>query len=94
MKAGVIDPTKVTRTALQNAGSIAALMLTTEALVAEIPEPKSEAPMHARRRRYGRHVLNSCHRRPSPARKQAVTKQKNLLMNLLDIGFISKTECN
>ncbi len=38
---GVIDPTKVTRTALQNAASIAALMLTTEALVAEIPEKKS-----------------------------------------------------
>ncbi|HVJ05773.1 MAG TPA: chaperonin GroEL [Candidatus Saccharimonadales bacterium] len=46
VKAGVIDPTKVTRTALQNAGSIAALMLTTEALIAEIPEPKSEAPQH------------------------------------------------
>jgi len=42
VKAGVIDPTKVTRTALQNAGSIAALMLTTEALVAEIPEEKKE----------------------------------------------------
>ena len=39
--AGVIDPTKVTRTALQNASSISALMLTTEALVAEIPERKS-----------------------------------------------------
>jgi chaperonin GroEL len=38
--AGVIDPTKVTRTALQNASSIASLMLTTEALVAEIPEKK------------------------------------------------------
>src|SRR5271166_3947433 len=37
VKAGVIDPTKVTRTALQNAGSIASLMLTTEALVCEIP---------------------------------------------------------
>jgi chaperonin GroEL len=45
VKAGVIDPTKVTRTALQNAGSIAALMLTTEALVAEIPDPKPEAGM-------------------------------------------------
>ncbi|MGI9101486.1 MAG: chaperonin GroEL [Terriglobales bacterium] len=44
VKAGVIDPTKVTRTALQNAGSIASLMLTTEALVAEIPEEK-KAPM-------------------------------------------------
>jgi chaperonin GroEL len=43
--AGVIDPTKVTRTALQNAASIAALMLTTEALVAEIPETKPAPPM-------------------------------------------------
>ncbi|HET7183712.1 MAG TPA: chaperonin GroEL [Terriglobales bacterium] len=46
VKAGVIDPTKVTRTALQNAGSISSLMLTTEALVAEIPEEK-KAPMGA-----------------------------------------------
>jgi chaperonin GroEL len=45
VKAGVIDPTKVARTALQNAGSISALMLTTEALVSEIPEEKKEAPM-------------------------------------------------
>jgi len=44
VKAGVLDPTKVVRTALQNAGSIAGLMLTTEAMVAEIPE-KKEAPM-------------------------------------------------
>ena len=44
VKAGVIDPTKVARTALQNAGSIAALMLTTEALVSEIPEDKKSAP--------------------------------------------------
>ena len=43
VKAGVIDPTKVVRTALQNAGSIASLLLTTEALVAEIPEEKAEA---------------------------------------------------
>jgi len=42
--AGVIDPTKVTRTALQNAASIASLMLTTEAMIAEIPE-KKPAPM-------------------------------------------------
>ena len=45
VKAGVIDPTKVARTALQNAGSIAALMLTTEALVAELPEEKKEPAM-------------------------------------------------
>jgi len=44
VKAGVIDPTKVTRTALLNAASIAALLLTTEALVVELPEPKTAAP--------------------------------------------------
>jgi chaperonin GroEL len=42
--AGVIDPAKVTRSALQNAASISALMLTTEALICEIPEKKSAAP--------------------------------------------------
>ena len=41
--AGVIDPTKVVRTALQNAGSIASLLLTTEALIGEVPEEKGEA---------------------------------------------------
>ena len=48
VKAGVLDPTKVVRTALTNAGSIAALMLTTEALVAEIAEenPGSVAGGH------------------------------------------------
>ncbi|MEK7783146.1 MAG: chaperonin GroEL [Candidatus Binatota bacterium] len=44
MKAGIIDPTKVVRTALQNAASIAGLMLTTEAMVAEKPEEKSGMP--------------------------------------------------
>ncbi len=44
MKAGIIDPTKVVRTALQNAASIAGLMLTTEAMVAEKPEEKSSMP--------------------------------------------------
>ena len=42
VSAGVIDPTKVVRTALQNSGSIASLLLTTEALVSEIPEEKKE----------------------------------------------------
>jgi chaperonin GroEL len=42
--AGVIDPAKVVRSALQNSSSIAALLLTTEALVSEIPEEKKEAP--------------------------------------------------
>jgi chaperonin GroEL len=44
VKAGVIDPAKVTRTALQNAASIAGLMLTTEATVSEIPDEKKSAP--------------------------------------------------
>jgi chaperonin GroEL len=43
VQAGVIDPTKVTRTALQNAASIAGLLLTTESVVVERPEPKSAA---------------------------------------------------
>jgi chaperonin GroEL len=44
IEAGVIDPTKVTRTALQNAASIASLLITTEALVADIPEKEKEMP--------------------------------------------------
>src|SRR5712672_2196170 len=44
VKAGVVDPTKVVRTALQNAASISALMLTTEALVTELPEKEKPGP--------------------------------------------------
>jgi chaperonin GroEL len=44
MKAGIIDPTKVVRTALQNAASVASLLLTTECMVAEKPEEKPAAP--------------------------------------------------
>ncbi len=44
--AGIIDPTKVVRTALQNAASIAGLLLTTDAAVTEMPEPKKAAPPH------------------------------------------------
>jgi chaperonin GroEL len=44
MASGVVDPTKVARSALQNAASIAALMLTTEALITELPEKKDKAP--------------------------------------------------
>jgi chaperonin GroEL len=45
VRAGIVDPTKVTRTALQNAASIAGLLLTTEALVTEIPEKEKTPPM-------------------------------------------------
>ena len=44
VKAGIIDPTKVTRSALQNAASIAAMLLTTESLVTDLPEKKGGAP--------------------------------------------------
>ncbi|MEM7073112.1 MAG: chaperonin GroEL, partial [Pseudomonadota bacterium] len=44
VKAGIIDPTKVVRTALQDAASVAALLITTEAMVADKPEPKPAAP--------------------------------------------------
>ena len=43
LAAGIIDPTKVTRFALQNAASIAGLMITTEAMVAEIPKKEEAA---------------------------------------------------
>ena len=45
VEAGVIDPTKVVRSALQNAASIASLLLTTEAIVSEIPAAKGESHM-------------------------------------------------
>jgi chaperonin GroEL len=45
VKAGIIDPTKVVRTALQNAASVAGLLITTEAMVAEKPEKRE--PMSA-----------------------------------------------
>jgi chaperonin GroEL len=45
VKAGIVDPTKVTRSALQNAASIAGLLLTTEALITEIPEKEKTPPM-------------------------------------------------
>jgi hypothetical protein len=44
VQAGIIDPTKVERVALQNAASIASLLLTTEALITDVPEEKSAAP--------------------------------------------------
>ena len=44
LKAGIIDPAKVTRSALENAASIAAMVLTTETLVTEIPEAPGMAP--------------------------------------------------
>ena len=44
MKAGIVDPAKVTRSALQNAASVAAMVLTTESLVADKPEPEPSAP--------------------------------------------------
>ena len=49
MKAGIIDATKVVRTALQNAASVASMLLTTEAMVAEKPEDKPAMPPMPRR---------------------------------------------
>ena len=45
-KAGIVDPVKVTRSALQNGASVACLLLTTETLVADVPEKKGKAEMH------------------------------------------------
>ena len=56
MKLGIIDPTKVVRTALQDAASIAGLIITTEATITEAPK-KEGPPADAGRRRHGRHGL-------------------------------------
>ena len=53
-KAGIVEPFKVTRSALQNAASIGALILTTETLIADKPEPKKGCSGNARRWRHGR----------------------------------------
>ena len=55
IEAGIVDPTKVTRSALENASSVAAMVLTTESLVADLPEPP--APAAPAGGRHGRHVL-------------------------------------
>ena len=44
VKAGIVDPTKVVRIALQNAASVAGMMITTEAMIADKPEKKKDAP--------------------------------------------------
>ena len=44
LEAGIVDPCKVTRYALQNAASVASMVLTTESMITEIPEPASAAP--------------------------------------------------
>ncbi|HQW30731.1 MAG TPA: TCP-1/cpn60 chaperonin family protein, partial [Verrucomicrobiales bacterium] len=46
VKSGVVDPTKVTRSALQNAASISGLLLTTECLIADVPEKAAPAGDH------------------------------------------------
>ena len=51
LAAGIVDPAKVTRSAVENAASIAAMVLTTEVMIADKPEPKSAMPPDAARRR-------------------------------------------
>ncbi len=57
--AGVIDPTKVVRSALQNAASVASLLLTTEAVIAQRPDPQKAAASVRRRHGDGRDVLST-----------------------------------
>ena len=66
-KFGVIDPAKVVRTALQDAASVAGLLITTEAMIADKPEPKGQAGGGMRRRhgRHGRHGRHDVIFRPS-----------------------------
>ena len=77
---GIIDPTKVVRAALQGAASIAGLLITTEAMVAELPKKQSPAmPGGRRRRRHGRHGLL----RTAPSRRDLkVTEVGNSRLRL------------
>ena len=59
VKAGIIDPTKVARTALQNAASVASLLLTTEAMIAEKPKEKAPSRLCLRGWWNGRNVLRT-----------------------------------
>ena len=70
VEAGVIDPAKVVRTALQNAASVGCLLLTTSSLVTEIPEPeptrvrrRPSRPWHGWHGRHGRHGWHGRHGR-------------------------------
>jgi chaperonin GroEL len=57
IEAGIVDPAKVVRTALQDAASVAGLLITTEAMIGDKPKKDSPAPANAGRRRHGRHGL-------------------------------------
>ena len=93
VKAGVLDPTKVTRTALQNAGSIASLMLTTEALVAEIPEEKKAPAMRRRtRRRHGRHVLRTALSYQLSAFRKSLTRESGAFSFATEFSKSLKSE--
>ena len=63
---GILDPTKVTRTALQNAASVASLMLTTEAMISEAPKDESAPAAGRHGRRHGRHGWHGRHGHVSP----------------------------
>ena len=74
IKEGIIDPAKVTRSALQNAASIAALFLTTEVVIADKPEKASAGAWRRRGRRHGRHGL-LVRRLTSTSHEGAVSRQ-------------------
>ena len=65
IKLGIVDPTKVCRSAIENAASVSSMVLTTESLVADIPEKNPPMPAGAPDMGGGRHVLISCRERYS-----------------------------
>ncbi len=93
VKAGVVDPTKVTRTALQNAASIAGLLLTTECIITELPEKERPGPRHAPGRR--RHGLLSPG--PSPQSRRSATERLSAAMSgalfFVPLRLLSRPQC-
>ncbi len=79
LAAGILDPAKVTRSAVENAASIAAMVLTTEAMITDKPEPKPAAAVHAARRRDGLLVRH-------PVSKTRARSTDRALFRFLDLG--------
>ena len=93
IKAGVIDPKKVARIALQNAASVASLLLTTECAIAEKPEPQEGHARHARygrHGRHGRHVLSHGLAQPSQPLAESSPRQRHVAGGFVERGNLSK----
>ena len=90
VEAGIIDPAKVVRTALQDAGSVAGLLVTTEAMVAELPKEPAPGDAGRRRWRHGRHDVSQPHKANT---KGAASARPFSLRRSVDWNFRGTAVC-